>query len=47
MTLALESNHIQDKAVRLHDSEDGGTKPPRNIVNYLPAKTTQVLDDLK
>jgi hypothetical protein len=47
MTLALESTHIQGKVVRLHDSEDGDPKPPRNVVNYLPANTTQVLDDLK
>jgi hypothetical protein len=46
VTLALESTHIQGKAVRLHDSEDGRTKPHRNVGNYLPANTTQVLDDL-
>jgi len=47
VTLALESTHIQGKAVRLHDSEDGGNTLPRNVVNYLPANTNQILDDLK
>jgi hypothetical protein len=47
VTLALESTHIQGKPIRLLDSEDGGTKPLRNVCNYLPANTNQVLDDLK